>query len=104
MDTSQKNHLLSLQGILWSRNAHALDMDRDKTYIIHQVLMYGSLEDMQWLKTAYSLETVQDIFVRYPAKIYTPQAFRFIVKAFLHLPFYQKINEQCYLKTSPRYS
>lgn len=33
------------QGILWSCNVKKLDWQKDKNYIIHQVLMYGDLKD-----------------------------------------------------------
>jgi hypothetical protein len=104
MKQSQQSYLSKIQGVVWSRDAGSLDMEKDKAYIIHQILMYGSLEDMQWLKRTYSLQNIKDTFMRQPSKVYTPQAFHFVTHAFLHLQDNEQPDEQSYLKTTPRYS
>lgn len=73
------------QGILWSRNRDKLDWEKDENYIIHQVLMYGQLEDIKQLMRIYSHAKVKEIFLKRPAPIYTPQAFNFISKFILRL-------------------
>lgn len=96
-----KAKLKKLQGILWSINASHLNLEKNKSYIINQVLMYGDLEDIKWLKETYSLKTVKQVFLYKPQKIYTPQALNFISKFLLNI---KKINPQNYLKTTPRYT
>ena len=68
----------SWRAILWSVNIGQLDWEKDKVYIIHQVLMYGSLENIRHLLEHYGRDTVSRIFVSNPKNIYTPQAFNFI--------------------------
>ena len=72
----------SLQGILWSVNVKNLDLANDKVYIIHQVLMYGTLEQIKWLFKVYGKETIKKVFLKYPQRIYNPPAF-FFLKNFL---------------------
>lgn len=61
----------NLQGVLWSRDVANLDIETDKVYIIHQVLVYGSFEQMKWLSQVYSKKDIEDTFVFSPKKIYT---------------------------------
>lgn len=63
------------QGVFWSRDASSLDIIEDRDYIIHQVLMYGSLDQIKWLESIYSDKEIREIFCKQPRKIYTPQAF-----------------------------
>ena len=94
--------LRKMQGIFWSRDAQTLDFERDKAYIISQVLRYGSMEDIAWLKKQYAPEILEDVFLKHPQKIYTPVAFNFVVKIILNLSDKIKIDEQQYLKFSQR--
>ncbi|MBU4298719.1 hypothetical protein KJ636_01635 [Patescibacteria group bacterium] len=73
------------QGILWSCNIKKLDWEKDKNYIIHQVLMYGDLKDISLLFKIYSRKQVREIFKKNPMKIYTPQNFNFIKKIILDI-------------------
>lgn len=66
-----------LQGVLWSKDVLRLDLQKDKTHIIHQVLMYGSLAQVDWLRGTYSDEEIRKVFIREPKKIYSPAAFNF---------------------------
>ena len=66
------------QGILWSRDVRQLKWNEDKVYIIHQVLMYGSLDDIKRLFAHYGKSAVSRVFTSHPQKIYTPAAFNFI--------------------------
>lgn len=67
----------SFQGILWSVNVKNLDLRKDKVYIIHQVLMYGTLRQIKWLFRVYGKETIRKVFLKDPQRIYNPPAFFF---------------------------
>lgn len=73
----------SWQGILWSCDIKKLDWERDKNYIIHQVLMYGDFKDISLLFKVYSKKEIREVFKKKPLKIYTPQAFNFVKKIIL---------------------
>lgn len=87
----------SFQGILWSADIKLMDINRDRNYIIHQVLMYGSLKQIKWLLDTYGRRTVRKTFLCHPQNIYTPQAFFFIKNIVLNLKK-AKINEKNYVK------
>lgn len=86
-----------MQGILWSKNAKDLDLQTDKNYIIHQVLMHGSLEQISWLKQNYSPQEIKQVFTTQPKKIYTPAAFNFIKNYLLKIE--KPLEEKKYVKT-----
>ena len=96
----KEEKILNMQGIFWSRDVKGLDFERDKNYIIHQVLMYGSLEDISWLKEKYQSDEIKNVFIRQPQKIYTPEALNFISKIILDLK--EKIDSSKYLKYAQR--
>lgn len=73
------------QGILWSCSVKKLDWERDKNYIIHQVLRHGDLKDIFFLFKIYSEKEVRKVFKKNPMKIYTPQSFNFIKKIILNI-------------------
>lgn len=75
----------SWQGILWSRGISGLNWQKDRNYIIHQVLMYGSLDDIQVLFAQYGKKEIVETFKTHPKKIYSPQAFNFISRYLLGL-------------------
>ena len=75
----------SFQGILWSRDVKKLSLERDKTYIIHQVLSYGMLEQIRWLLRVYGEEEVRKVFKETPMKVYHPSTFYFIKNIILNL-------------------
>lgn len=97
MNTKIPKHF---QAILWSHDIKNLDLEEDKHYIIHQVLMYGTLEDIEWLKKVYSKKEIERVFVESPKKIYTASALNF-VKSFI-LNITERIDESKYLKFTPR--
>lgn len=88
----------SLQGVLWSANVKNLDPERDKEYIIHQVLMYGTLEHVRWLFGIYNSATIRKVFVTNPRAIYTPPIFHFIKNILLGLEN-KHLNQKRYVKT-----
>lgn len=67
---------------------------------IHQVLAYGSLDDIQSLKEALGEEAVKHLFLQYPKKVYTTPSLHFIKTFILHI--HTPIDEQKYLKFTPR--
>jgi len=68
--------------------------------VIHQILMYGTLFEIKSLIKKLGENTVKELFLEYPKKIYTAQALNFIKKNILHLG--SSIDEQKYLKSTPR--
>lgn len=88
----------SLQGVLWSKGVRDLNLDADKTYIIHQVLRYGSIEDIRWLLRTYDSETIRKTFLNHPAQVYSKSSLHFVKNAVLDLE-QQRINERAYLQS-----
>lgn len=86
------------QGILWSKDLKKLDLKKDKIYLIHQTLAFGSLKEIFWLFKKFSKKEINDIFIKYPQKIYTSSSFNFAKNILLSLK--NNLNEKEYLKTS----
>lgn len=86
----------SFQGILWSTNVRNLDLEKDKVYIIHQVLMYGTLEQIKWLFKVYGKETIKKVFLKDPQRIYSPPALLFLKNFILGLKNIS-LNEEKYV-------
>lgn len=74
-----------LQAILWSADVNSLDLDRDKHYIIHQVLIYGTLKEIRWLFHTYSKSEVINVFLKRPAKLYPYKIYAFVKNYLLGL-------------------
>lgn len=91
------------QGILWSIPLNKIDLARDKTYLIHQVLMYGNLKDVRWLFKAYPKDEIKKVFLNKPQKVYTPQAFNFTKNYILDLKN-KKISPKNYINAIHKYS
>jgi len=75
----------SFQGILWSVDVKNLDLEKDKVYIIHQVLEYGNLKEISWLFKVYSIREIREIFEKMPMKIYSRPGFNFVKNIILDL-------------------
>lgn len=75
----------SLQAILWSADVNRLDLEKDKGYIINQVLLYGDLGELRWLFTTYGRKEVTDVFLNHPTKMFFKQPFHFIKNYLLPL-------------------
>ena len=88
----------NFKGILWSRKIKKLDLNKDKNYIIHQVLAYGNWNQIKWLFNTYSKGKVSQIFVNTPQKKYSPSAFNFVKNHLLGLKKV-KIDSKAYVKT-----
>ena len=68
--------------------------------VIHQILMFGKLSDIQSLKRKLGDKTVKELFLRFPKKVYTAAALNFIKNFILRISTH--IDEQKYLKYTPR--
>jgi len=87
-----------LQGILWSKNIKNLNLEKDKVYIIHQILSFGNLKQIKWLFKVYKLKEIQEVFLRHPKRIYTAAVFYFVKNFILDLKK-KKLSPQNYVKT-----
>lgn len=96
---SQKFIPLELQPILWSKNVKDLDLEKDKNYIIHQILSYGNLKQIRWLFKVYKREEIKKVFIGFPKKVYLPAVFYFIKNFVLDLRK-KRLKEEKYVKTS----
>ena len=76
---------LSLQGVLWSAGIKKINIERDKEYIIHQVLTYGTLEQIKWLFKIYGKDKVRRVFLQNPQPIYDPAIFYLVKNIILGL-------------------
>lgn len=75
----------SLQPILWSTDVKKLDLSRDKGYIIHQVLIYGTLAEIRWLFSTYTKSQVIKVFLSHPVKLYPKKIYAFVKNYLLGL-------------------
>lgn len=90
-----------LQGVLWGMPVDKLDVDRDAGYIIHSVLIYGTLAQLRWLYSTYGKDRIKNEFVNRPQKIYPSQAYNFAKKILFDLPESVAPREK-YDQTVPR--
>jgi hypothetical protein len=51
----------SLQWIFWSYKIESLDLERDKDYIIPQVLNYGTEKELKWLFKVYPEKEIKKV-------------------------------------------
>jgi len=87
----------ALQPFLWSKNIEKLDRNRDKIYIIHQILSYGDFKELRWLLRIYDDKEVREVFTKYPKKIYQPSVFYFIKNFILKLKN-KRLKEDDYVR------
>jgi len=86
----------SLQAILWSKNISKIDYNKDKVYVIHQILAYGDIDEIQWLFTVYTKDEIKEVFINKPDKIYTRPIYFFIKDFILNIK--KDIIEKDYVK------
>ncbi len=86
----------SLQGVLWSSSINQLDLDKHRAYIIHQVLTFGTMNQLRWLFKAYSKYEITDVFVHQPIKMYPRHIYWFTKNHLLPLRHAQ-LDEQNYV-------
>lgn len=90
----------SLQAVLWSIPIEQLDLQKNKNYIVHQILAYGRWEHIQWLLKTYPKSEIIAEFVTRPAKDYWPSGFNFIKNYILKIP--DILDQNKYDRTTPR--
>lgn len=82
---NQQILLKKLKKLFWSVDFKKLDMMKDKGYIIHQTLAFGTLEEMKLLFNIYPAKEIQQIFLKRPQPLYSPQGLNFIQKYILQI-------------------
>lgn len=85
-----------LQSVLWSVNINNLDLNKDRYYIVHQILSFGILDDISWLTGTYSKKDIIDVFM-VSFKDYSRPRFYFVKDAILGLKTWRP-NEKYYVK------
>lgn len=81
----------NLKSLFWSYDFDRLDTQTHKRLIILQVLNYGSLEQLKWLKAVYGEDEIRYFLETTPVTEFRPQALRlvsliFAVKSFSYAP------------------
>lgn len=97
----QKSVPQRLQPILWSADVRTLNLSRDRTYIIHQILAYGGIDEIHWLFENYKASEIKETFTKTPYKDYRKQRFYFVKNILLDLEN-RDMNELLYVKNLPR--
>ena len=87
----------TFQPFLWSKNVGKMDRDRDKIYIVHQILSYGDFKELRQLFKIYDRKEVGEVFTKYPKRIYQPSVFYFVKNFVLDLRK-KRVNENNYVK------
>ena len=91
----------SLQAVLKSAAVEDLDLEKNKAYIIHQILAFGTWEQLRWLLSYYGSAIVREVFKKQPMKIYSPAAFHF-TQLVLNAPD-TVVHKNLYDQTLPRH-
>ena len=84
------------QPLFWSCDINKLDLDENKSYIIHQLLRFGTLKDISWLFKTYGKKLVTEIFVNKPNKNYYKIEYYFVKNYLLGLKNLP-LNEDVYV-------
>ena len=92
---SQKRYNVSM-----NRSWYNLSKDEKSPDQIHQILAFGTFDEIRLLRKNLGDREVKKLFLNYPKKVYTSSAFNFIKKFILHIG--EPIDEQKYLKTTAR--
>lgn len=74
-----------LQAVLWSTDINQLDLQKNRGYIIHNILRFGTFADIKWLFKIYSSEKIKDIFLHHPSKNYAEVDYYFVKNYILGL-------------------
>lgn len=91
----------TLQAILWSVDVDTLNIEKDKPYIIHQILSHGTLAHIQWLFQTYTRDAVKTVFQTSPYKDYRAARFHFITDHIFHMGK-NTMDSRRYVKNTPR--
>lgn len=93
----------SLQPVLWNVDVSNLDIEKDKAYIVHQLLAYGDIDEIKWALSTYSRDELKRTFCEKPYKDYRPSRFYFITNYVLGLDS-ESIDSSHYVKNTPRHT
>ncbi len=85
-----------------NRTWYSKTVNKNSPDSIHQVLAFGTLEDIRSLKATTGEEKIKELFINFPKKVYTPPNLNFIKNFILHIN--SAIDEQKYLKYTPRHT
>lgn len=83
-----------------NRSWYTNTIDKESPDTIHQILVFGTLDEIRSLKKSVGERRLKELFLRHPKKIYTMPAFNFIKNFILHIN--TSVDEQKYLKYTPR--
>ena len=86
----------NLQGILWSKAVSEIDPKTDRVYLIHQVLRYGSLKDINWLFHFCPRSQVIKTFLEAPLPVYDLHSFNFVRSYILKIE--NGLDQNAYIK------
>jgi len=89
-----------LQHLFWSVRLEDLDPQKDKAYIVNQVLAYGGLEELKWLFKTYPREVIKEVFLKQPIKTYRAPTFNFVKEILLEIE--GSLPEEKYVINTPR--
>lgn len=87
-----------LQPYLWSVKVEELDPQKDKVYIINQILAFGDIEALGWLLKNYSIQEIRNVFYRHSMRIYRDSGFNFVKNVLLDIK--RPISPKKYVATS----
>lgn len=82
---------------LWYTNVN----DKKSPEVVHQILAFGTLEEIKNLIKVIGIKKTRDLFLKYPKKIYTSPILNLIKNFILHIP--TSVDEKKYLKYTPRH-
>ena len=82
------------KGLFWDVVWRKLDLEKNKYFIIHRVLCYGSMDEIRLLFKIYSRNTIKKEFLKPSPGMYYPETLA-LCQFILGL---RKINERKYLK------
>lgn len=85
-----------LQAILWSADVNQLDIEKNKGYIIPQVFIYGTMDELRWLFQTYGRDALTHHFLNQPAKLYPKKVFHFVKNHLLRVANKQ-LDEEDYV-------
>lgn len=58
-----QNSPLSKQSLFWDADISKIDKEKNKEYIIARILESGNLEDVNWLRSNYSSQEIENTIV-----------------------------------------
>ncbi|OGE10491.1 hypothetical protein A3A60_03030 [Candidatus Curtissbacteria bacterium RIFCSPLOWO2_01_FULL_42_26] len=83
-----------------NRSWYTNTVDKRSPDTVHQILAFGTLDDIRSLKKTVGDGTIRKLFLSYPKKVYTQAALGFVKNFILHIT--GSIDEAKYLKNTPR--